>query len=104
MKRKYNHIFYGIFKEVNGVIRDKCSPNPTESFKKFGKKGEFIGGIVNHAIDDPISKASYSITGNFYDKKKDTPYKGSIIYTIVKIFLLFLVAVPIGGIVRIFFG
>ena len=77
---------------------------PRSLLKNLAKRVSFIGGIVNHAIDDPISKASYSITGNFYDKKKDTPYKGSIIYTIVKIFLLFLAAVPIGGIVRIFFG
>lgn len=101
MKRKYNHKFYGIIKNVNSVVRDKCSPNPTKSLGIFGIIGKILGFIINKIIVFPIHLLAFAITGLFYNKRKNSPYKGSFIYTIVSIFLMFIVAGAISLIVKI---
>lgn len=101
MGRKYNHKLYGFVKKINGVVRDKCSPNPTDSLKQFGMKGKFLGSIINHIIAAPIHLLSFFITGIFYDKKKDSPFKGSFLYTIVSILLMFVATGFVANIVQL---
>lgn len=42
---------------------------------------------------------TYDITGIFYDKRKDKPYRGSIIYTLVKWGLLGILCLVVIGLV-----
>mgnify|MGYP006973351079 CR=1 FL=1 len=83
MSRRYNKSTYAKFKKFNGVIRDNCSPNPTEALNFFGVIGKVFGSIINYIIAKPIHFIAFALTGLFYNKRKDKPYKGSIIYTIV---------------------
>ena len=101
MKRKYNHKFYGIIKNVNSVVRDKCSPDPTKSLGIFGLIGKILGFIINKIIAFPIHLLAFAITGLFYNKRKNSPYKGSFIYTFVSIGLMFVFVGAIGLIVKL---
>lgn len=91
-KREYNHHLYGGVKKVNGVLRDKLSPNAGEPFKVFGIIGEILCCFFNLIIVIPIRFIAFAITGLFYDKAHDKPYKGSFIYTFCFIMLMCFVA------------
>ena len=100
MKRKYNYKFYGCVKNFNAVVRDKCGPNPTAVLNVFGTIGKILSFIINKIIAFPIHLIAFAITGLFYNKRKNSPYKGSFIYTLVSIGLMFVVASIIGLIVK----
>ncbi len=89
MARKYNHNLYKFVKKGNGLLRDKCSPNPTESLNVFGIIGKIIGFIINKILLAPIHLIAFLITGVFYNKETDKPYKGSFMYTASFIMLMF---------------
>lgn len=93
--RKYNHKTFGIVKKTNSVLRDKLSPDPTNALKVFGVIGKVIGFIIKKIVAFPIHLIAFAITGLFYSKGKDRPYKGSFIYTGVFIGLMGVVGVII---------
>jgi hypothetical protein len=95
LKRKYNKKAYGLFKDINGLIRDKFAPNP---FKPTGRVGSFFG---NKIIKTPVHKISYEITGMHYNKNKHRPYRGSIIYTLVKWMVLGFLCLFVIGLIAI---
>ena len=80
--RKYNRNLYGISKKVNKLTRDKFAPDPFEKLKNYGVIGRICNKFGNKAIAPTIVDAAYSSTGNFYNPKKDSPYKGSLLYTL----------------------
>lgn len=100
MKRKYNHQLYRVVKKTNSFARNRLSPNPTESLDGFGIIGKAIGFGVNKFLLFPIRALAYMITGMFYNKKRDTPYKGSFLYTVSYILLMFFTGGAITAIVR----
>lgn len=100
MKRKYNYQLYRIVKKTNGIARNTLSPNPTESLCVFGLIGKAIGFVVNKVLLFPIRALAYMITGRFYNTKRDTPYKGSFLYTVSYILLMFFTGGAITTIVR----
>ena len=101
MSRKYNHKLYGGVKKFNAVVRDKCSPDPGGALKAFGVIGKILGFIITKIIAFPIHLLAFAITGLFYNKRKDSPYKGSFLYTVVSIGLMFLVTGAIGLVVKL---
>ena len=101
MSRKYNHKVYGGVKKFNSVIRDKCSPDPGSALNVFGVIGKILGFIITKIIAFPIHLLAFAITGLFYNKRKDSPYKGSFIYTLASMGLMFIVAGAIGLIVKL---
>lgn len=95
MRRKYNHKTYGMVKKTNSFLRDKLSPDPAKALKVFGVIGKVIGFIIKKIIAFPVHLIAFAITGLFYNKRKDCPYKGSFIYTGVFIGLMGIVALII---------
>ena len=91
-RREYNHTFYGSVKKVNGFLRDKLSPSVGEPLKVFGIIGQILCWLLNRIIVLPVRILAFVITGLFYNKRTDKPYKGSFIYTGCFILLMFLFA------------
>lgn len=83
MKRDYKTKIYGKFQKCNKKVREEIRPNAFSSIEEKGVGGKVISSLGNKAIKKPIHKLTRSITGIFYNPKTDSPYKGSIIYTIV---------------------
>lgn len=81
--RKYNKNHFNNFKKGNKKFRDTISPNYTKKLDVFGIIGKIIGFFIHALLNPLVHILSYKVTGKIYDKKKDTPYFGSIIYTIV---------------------
>ena len=80
--RKYNKNTFNLFKKANKLIRDKVSPDPYNQLNNYGFGGKFCNKVANRLTVPIIREAAYSTTSLTYDKKKDKPYKGSILYTI----------------------
>lgn len=101
MKRKYNYNEYKLFKKVGCVVRDKISPDFGAIFSSnFGFLGEVIAFIFKYFIAKPLHFLTFAIVGLVYNKKNDSPYKGSALYTVFSIALAFFVA----GLIRNFFN
>lgn len=103
MSRKYNRKIYARYKNINSKIRDRCSPNPTETLGVFGFIGKVLGFIIKYMIAKPIHWLTFAIVGLFYDKRTDKPYKGSSLYTIVFIVVKILVCGIISNLARLFY-
>lgn len=100
MKRKYNYNSYKLFKKVGCFARDKISPDFGAIFGSvFGFLGKVIAFIFNYIIATPLHFLTFTIVGLVYNKKNDSPYKGSALYPVFSIALTFLVA----GLIRNFF-
>ena len=84
-KKRYNKNIYKRFKNFNAVVRDKITPNPFDSIKKNFLCGRLVNEVCNEITKKPIHKLAFNTTNKFYDKKNDSPYKGSILYTIFKV-------------------
>lgn len=100
MRRKYNYNVYGIVKRGNGFVRNNLCPDPTKPLNIFGVIGKILGFIIKKILCFPIHVLSFLITGLFYDKSKDSPYKGSFLYTATYICLMLAVGGVIGAIVN----
>lgn len=100
MARRYNYKTYGMVQKTNSFLRDKLSPDPTKALKVFGIIGKVIGFIINHIIAFPIHLIAFAITGLFYRRGRDIPYKGSFIYTIVFVGVMGIVALIISIVVK----
>ena len=109
-KRKYNKKHYNVFATTTKkIVREHCAPDPMEPIKETGIAGKIIGNAGDKIIESPLQTASYALTGLSYDKTKDSPYKGSLIYTgwyiglkaILKITIVLLLGFPaLAGFVR----
>ena len=95
MKRK-NYSKYNKFARLNKHLRESfIAPNAFEKFENKGISGKVISLAGERVIEKPIHSVTYEVVGTIYDKKKHIPYIGSVLYTIFKWFLLFvLVACP----------
>ena len=91
-RREYNHTIYSGVKKTNGILRDKLSPSVGEPLKVFGIIGQILCWLLNLIIVIPLRALAFAITGLFYNKRTDKPYKGSFIYTGCFILLMFLFA------------
>lgn len=83
MKKDYKTKTYGQFQKWNRKAREEIRPNPFSGIEEKGLGGKVISSIGNKAIKEPVHKLVWNVTGLLYNPKKDSPYKGSIIYTIV---------------------
>ncbi len=81
MKKKYYN--YGKFKRAGGFARDNFAPNPTEALNVFGIIGKVVGFIINYLLKPVIHIIVFMLTGLFYRKGIDSPYKGSLLYTLI---------------------
>ena len=100
-RRTYNKKFYNVFKKGNGYVRDKITPDPLNQLNEYGVLGKVTNKIGNEMIKTPIHKLTRSIVGNMYDPKTEKPYKGSVLYTITKIFVCFALSMFLFGIINI---
>ena len=81
-KRKYNKGLYSFSKKSNKFVRNKFSVDPFDGLSKYGVIGAIFNKLGNKVTEPLIGDAAYSSTGNFYNPKKDSPYKGSFLYTL----------------------
>lgn len=94
MKRKYNYNSYKLFKKVGCFARDKISPDFGAIFSSvFGFLGKLIAFLFTYLIAKPVHWITFAVVGFFYNKKSDSPYKGSALYTFFSVLLMFMVAV-----------
>ena len=95
MRKKYNSK-YGKFAILNKAFRE--SPIAPSAFSKIEDKeivGKAVSAVGEKLIESPLHMATYAVVGMVYDKKKHTPYLGSILYTVFKWgLLLILFACP----------
>ena len=81
MSKKYNKYRYKFFQSLNKTIREKIRPN---SFKTLDEKG-YIGKSISYFLKKIIKKLMHKINrefvGKHYNPKYDSPYKGSVLYT-----------------------
>lgn len=103
-KRKYNISIYKLVKKTNKFFRDKFSPNPFQKICDYGVVGKVCGKAGNKLIAPAINDLSYSTTGLCYDKSKDKPIKGSILYTIFPFLFILITLGIVTLIVSIFSG
>ena len=93
MKNK-NYVNYNKFIIYNKLFRE--SPLAPNAFSKFENKGAFAKILTyggEKLIEQPIYHTTYNAVGVVYNKKKHTPYVGSILYTIFKWMLLFILSI-----------
>ncbi len=83
MKKKYNYERYSHIKKCNSLVRNNFCPNPAKAIEKFGTLGKVISVPMKAGMKKPIQAFSYRMTGVFYDKKTDSPIKGSFLYTAI---------------------
>ncbi|MBQ4510136.1 MAG: hypothetical protein II984_05380 [Clostridia bacterium] len=100
-KRLYNKKIYNAFKKGNGYVRDKITPDPLNQLNEYGIFGKVVNKIGNKILKKPIHKLTRSLVGNIYDFKKEKPYKGSILYTIIKVGVCLTVSLIFCGILRV---
>ena len=89
-----NQSKFGKFACANKAVRE--SPIAPSAFSKFENKGiigKFVLFIGEKLIEVPLHKTTYALVGTVYDKKKCTPYVGSILYTVFKWILQLILAV-----------
>ena len=77
MKKKYNR-----FKKINKNFRETITPNAFGSLEKFGNIGKIGGYFGNKIIKKPMHKLNRNLTRLYYNPKFDSPFKGSILYTL----------------------
>ena len=102
MSRRYNSKRYKVFSKANGKIRKVCCPNSMVALKQFGFIFGILGSFLNKLIHKPIATLAYFVNGRyFYNKRKQSPYKGSVLYTLIYWGLHALVAIIVFGIVAL---
>ncbi len=85
MARKYNRNNYGKFKKANKFVRDSSlAPDPLSKLDNHGIGGKIAKKATEKIISSPLDEAAYKTTGAFYDRKNDSPYKGSALFTSFK--------------------
>lgn len=89
-KRSYNKTSYKITKIGTKFIRDNVSPNPFKKIEGNGFIGKACGKVGNKLISPVINELSYSAAGIYYDKTKDKPQKGSLLYTLFHFLFIFI--------------
>lgn len=82
--RNYNSKIYNTFKKTNKFITDKVAPDPFKQLNEYGSIGKIGNKVANKLTDPIIHKASIHLAGKFYNPKTDKPYKGSVLYSIMK--------------------
>ena len=96
-RRTYNKKLYNTFKKGNGFIRNKVTPDPLNQFNEYGVLGKVVNKIGNSIIKTPIHNITRNIVGNMYNPKTEKPYKGSFLYTVVKIFVCLIISIFVFG-------
>lgn len=86
MNRNYNKQNYGKFKRYNKIIRERIRPNAFGSIENKVVGGRIISVCSNKMIEKPMHRLNHKIVRKFYNPKKDSPYKGSLLYTISNLF------------------
>ena len=81
MKECYNRAGFRLFKKIMELVRKLFSADPFVKIKGLGMLGQVVGGIFDRIIDPLIHKLSFRLTGLFFDRKRDKPYKGCAVYT-----------------------
>ncbi len=105
MRRHYNHKIYNAFSNVNRKIRKVGCPNSMVALKPLGFIFRIIGSFLNKLIHKPIAMLAYFVNGKlFYNKRKHSPYKGSVLYTLVYWGLHALVGIIVFGLVALAIG
>ena len=85
------------------MMPSSASFSPQEMLSFLSASGTIdLSRVRNEMIKTPIHKLTRSIVGNMYDPKTEKPYKGSILYTITKIFVCFAVSMFLFGIINIY--
>ena len=93
MRKKYNYKVYGTFKKVGKVARDKISPDFGKILSSvFGTLGKILAFVFTWIIAKPVHWLTFSIVGKLYNKSVDSPFKGSALYTIISILVMFVIA------------
>ena len=101
MRRKYNYKVYGTFKKVGKVAREKISPDYGKIFSSvFGVLGKVLATVFVRIIAKPVQWLTFSSVSKFYDKKKDSPFLGSAMYTVLYVVILFIIAGILKGILN----
>ena len=102
MSRRYNPKIYNAFSKANGKIRKAGCPNSMVALKQLSFIFGIIGSLLNKLIHKPIAALAYFVNGKcFYNKRKHSPYKGSILYTLIYWGLHALVGIMVFGIVAL---
>ncbi len=63
-------------------MREKIRPNAFRSLDEQGFVGKLISNFGQKIIKKPMHKMNREFVGKYYNPKFDSPYKGSILYTI----------------------
>ena len=101
MRKKYNHKVYGLFREGGKVARDKISPDFGKIFSSiFGVLGKVLATVFTWLIAKPVHWLTFSVVGKLYNKRADSPFCGSALYTILYIIILFIIAGILKGILN----
>lgn len=81
MSRKYNKNFYKVFQKINKGFREKIRPNSFKTLDEQGQVGKAISYFFKKIIKKPMHKMNRAFVGKYYNSKYDSPYKGSVLYT-----------------------
>lgn len=88
-----------MFKKTNKFFRNIITPDPFNKLNNYGLVRKVSNKCANNVTKSLLNNLSYKTSGLFYDRKKDRPYKGSIIYTIFHILYSFLLMLLVSRIV-----
>ena len=79
IRKKCGSLLYMVTKKSTRKVRDGFT---TKQTKNMGLAGGVFNALGNKIFKPIIGSIAYSATGNFYNKRKDNPVKGSLIYTL----------------------
>ena len=74
--------FYRAFTKINRKVRKKHAKDPFEKLKNYGIIGIIGNKLVNKITEPKFVKAARFSTGVLYKKGKDSPYIGSLLYSV----------------------
>lgn len=82
MSKKYNKNLYKSFQTLNKTVRENIRPNTFKSAEELVDVGKAISYFGQKIIKKPMHEMNRKFVGKYYNSKTDSPYKGSILYTI----------------------
>lgn len=83
------------------MVRNKVSPDFGKIFSSaFGVLGKIIATAFTWLIVKPVHWLTFSTVGKLYNKRVDSPFLGSALYTILHIIILFIIAGILKGILN----
>ena len=69
-------------RKYNKKIRETIRPNWFDCLEKQGYIGKLLSWFGKKLIKKPMHDMNREFVQKFYDPKYDSPYKGSILYTL----------------------